>query len=70
MSADCYEYARSQYGVPAYIGVKVSLGKKQGVIVSARSQLHYVHVRFDGQKHSVPVHPAELEYRVDGVAAS
>lgn len=59
---DCYDYVRGYYGVPAYVGVRVRGEGREGVIVGARSDLHYVHVRFDDQKFSVNVHPADLEY--------
>ena len=62
MAVDCYDYVRGYYGVPAYIGGKVRCESQTGVIVGARSDLHYVHVRFDGRKFAVNVHPDELEY--------
>jgi hypothetical protein len=68
---DCYEYVRKTYGVPAYVGVRVRAGEREGVIVSARSDLHYVHVRFDGQKFAVNAHPSDVEYLdVAAVAAN
>lgn len=63
MKADCYEYVRKTYGVPAYIGVRVQLGAgKEGVLVAARSDLHYVHIRLDGQNFSVTEHPQDVVY--------
>jgi hypothetical protein len=60
---DCYEYVRNYYGVPAFVGGRVKIGQREGVLVRARSDLHYIHVRLDGQKHSVPAHPtSEVEY--------
>jgi hypothetical protein len=61
---DCYEYVRNTYGVPAYIGVRVTSddGKYTGVIVAAKSDLHYVHVRVDGRKHADNFHPKDLKY--------
>lgn len=65
MKADCYEYVRNYYGVPAYIGMRVRMNDKEGVLVSARSDLQYVHVRFDGQRFSVNAHPKDVEYIVN-----
>lgn len=64
MKPDCYDYVRKTYGVPAFIGARVRFsGKREGVIVSARTDLHYIHVRLDGQKFSVPAHPtSDVEY--------
>jgi hypothetical protein len=56
---DCYDYVRRTYDVPAYIGTRVTVYGKPGVIVPARSDLHYIHVRFDGQRHSLPAHPTD-----------
>ena len=60
---DCYDYVRRYYAVPAYIGVRVKVGSKEGVLVSARGQEQYVHIRLDGQTHSNPYHPTDgVEY--------
>lgn len=60
---DCYEYVRTYYGVPARVGMRVRHGTKEGVLVRARTALHYLHIRFDGVKHLVPAHPTdEIEY--------
>ena len=60
---DCYDYVRRYYKVPAYIGVCVRVEGKEGVLVAAKSDLHYVHIRLDGEKHSHPYHPTyEIEY--------
>lgn len=64
---DCYDYVRRYYSVPAYVGVRVKAGGKDGVIVAAKSDLHYVHIRLDGQKHSNPYHPTDgIEYMTEG----
>jgi hypothetical protein len=62
--ADCYEYVRNYYGVPAYIGVRVKLpGEREGVIVPAKHSLHYVHILQDGDKRSGVYHPLDvIEY--------
>jgi hypothetical protein len=65
VKADCYDYVRSYYHVPAYVGVRVRFKEgalREGVVVGARSNLHYVHVRLDGQKHAVLAHPTDVEY--------
>lgn len=63
---DCYNYVRQTYGVPAYIGVRVRIDKGEGVIVAARSDLHYIHVRFDNRSFSVPCHPTDsVEYLIE-----
>lgn len=64
MKADCYDYVRNYYGVPAYVGTRVRMKNgKEGVLVAKRSDLHHVHIRFDGSKFSVPAHPTyEIEY--------
>lgn len=60
---DCYDYVRRYYNVPAYVGVRVKVGGKEGILVAAKSDLHYVHIRLDGEKHSHPYHPTyEIEY--------
>ncbi len=60
---DCYDYVRNYYGVPARVGMRIKMGQREGVITRARSDLHYIHVRFDGQKFSSPCHPTDgIEY--------
>lgn len=64
---DCYEYVRCYYNVPAYVGVRVKAGNKEGVLVRATSDLHYIHILIDGEKHSNPYHPTDgIEYFVEG----
>lgn len=59
-----YDYVKRAYGVNPIIGQRVThtVTKKSGAITRASSDAHYVHVRFDGQKHALPCHPTELEY--------
>ena len=59
-----YEYVKKFYGVNPEVGMRVTTqdGKKSGMVVAKRSYDHYVHVRFDGQKHDVPCHPLDLVY--------
>lgn len=62
-----YAYVNATYGVPAAPGVKVTASwqgclPRSGVIVAKRSYDHYVHVRWDGTSHDVPVHPNDLTY--------
>lgn len=61
---DCYDYVRRFYGVDPKIGgrAKHTITGRAGIIVRKRSGDQYVHVRFDGQKHSLPCHPTELDY--------
>jgi hypothetical protein len=49
--------------------MRVTVYGKPGKIVRARSNPHYVHVRFDGQKHSVPAHPNDRVDYAPGPAA-
>jgi len=63
---DCYDYVRRYYNVPAYIGVRVRVGGKEGVIVDAKGSQQYVHIRLDGQKHANPYHPTDgIEYLIE-----
>ena len=62
-----YEYVKQTYGVPVEVGQRVTMKhiiskEKTGTVVAKRGYDGYVHVRFDGQKHDVPVHPFDLEY--------
>jgi hypothetical protein len=61
-----YEYVKRYYGVNPVIGARVQVkgSGKLGVVVRKRCYDHYVHVKFDGQKFNVPVHPLELNYDV------
>ena len=60
-----YEYVKQYYGVNVEPGDRVR-GKdreaKEGTVARKRSYDQYVHVKFDGTKFDVPVHPMELEY--------
>lgn len=61
-----YEYVKEYYGVKPEVGQRVKMlppnKPLEGVIVGKRQYDHYVHVRFDGRKFDVPVHPLELAY--------
>lgn len=60
-----YAYVRRAYGVTPTPGQRVrhQVTDRQGVITRERaSAAHYVQVRFDGQKHTLPCHPTELDY--------
>lgn len=64
---DCCAYVRNYYGVPAYVGMRVRVGGREGVIVRAKSDLHYVHIRLDGETRSSVYHPTDgVEYLVAG----
>lgn len=62
---DCYDYVRRFYGVPAYIGVRVSVRGRDGALVNHRPSDQYVYIRFDGDRRvSGPYHPTdEITYR-------
>jgi hypothetical protein len=60
-----YEYVKQYYGVPVEIGQRVSMEghrPEYGTVVRKREYDQYVHVRFDGHKFDVPVHPLDLKY--------
>lgn len=58
---DCYDYVRRYYGVPAYIGVRVRVGSREGVLVKPRGDGdQYLHIRFDGERGVTgPYHPTD-----------
>lgn len=64
MKQEPYAYVKQYYGVNPVIGARVASkdGKKAGVVVRKASYDHYVHVKFDGSKFDVPVHPLDLNY--------
>lgn len=61
---DCYDYVRRTYGVPAYIGVRVRVRGREGVLVNQKPGDQYVYILFDGeQKWQGPYHPTDgIEY--------
>lgn len=68
---DCYDYVRNYYGVPAYIGVRVRVRDREGVLVQGKGHSdQYLHIRFDGDARvSGPYHPTDhIEYLVTGHA--
>lgn len=64
ISGDCYQYVRQYYEVPAYIGVRVTVRGKSGVLARTQ-QGHYVYILFDGEKRATgPFHPTDgIEYQ-------
>lgn len=65
---DCYDYVRGYYHVPAYIGVRVKIRDREGVIVRAEGSTQYVHVRFDDGKPGGVYHPTDrITYIVEGM---
>lgn len=62
-----YAYIRRTYGVEPTPGRRVrhQITNRHGLIVRPRGDPHYVQVRFDGQKHTVPCHPTELDYSAE-----
>lgn len=67
--SDCYDYVRRCYHVPAYVGVRVKVKDREGVLVAPRSSDQYVHIRFNGETRVTgPFHPTDgVEYLVEGV---
>lgn len=60
-----YDYVKQSYSVNPEVGQRVThqVTKKSGAVAREnRSQGHYVMVKFDGQKFSLPCHPTELDY--------
>lgn len=58
-----YEYVKQHYLVNPVVGQRVQheVTRKFGKIARQNvSALHYVMVKFDGSKHSLPCHPLEL----------
>ena len=57
-----FDYIKKTYNVPARRGLVVVLeGTKRGVITASDGA--HLRVRFEGSKHSVPVHPTwEIVY--------
>lgn len=57
---DCYAYVRSYYDVPAYVGMRVRVGIKEGALVKAPGADQYIHILFDGDKRPRgPYHPTD-----------
>lgn len=64
---DKLQYIRDYYQVPAYKGMRVQIGTKQGVIMGADDC--YIRVQLDGAKIAQPYHPTDgVTYLVEGVA--
>lgn len=60
-----YDYIKRAYATSPEVGARVrhTETNRNGVITREnRSQSHYVQVRFDGDKHSLPCHPTALDY--------
>lgn len=59
-----FEYIRGYYKVPARRGGKVEYATKDVVKVGTITGAdQYVYVRFDGVKHSVPIHPTDPDLK-------
>jgi hypothetical protein len=59
LKPDCYDYVRRVYHVPAYVGVRVKVGARDGVLVPTRIG-HYLSIHFDGAaRESGPYHPTD-----------
>ncbi len=56
-----FEYINKSYGVSASKGQKIKMDGRPGTITGVRSA--HLLIRFDGYKHSSPVHPTwRMEY--------
>lgn len=58
-----YEYIKRTYLIEPKVGQRIEhdITKRLGQIAREdRSRSHYVMVRFDGDKHSLPCHPLEI----------
>lgn len=63
--ADCYDYIRKTYRVPAYIGVRVTVHGQHGVLAPMSSHGQYLNVLLDGAKFGQPAHPTdEVRYHI------
>lgn len=57
---DCYDYVRRYYKVPAYVGVRVRLRDREGVLFAPKCSDQYLHVKWDdGAKVTGPYHPLD-----------
>lgn len=60
-----YDYIKRAYSVAPKVGSRVrhtETNRTGQITREDRGQAHYVQVRFDGDKHSLPCHPAALDY--------
>lgn len=60
-----YDYVKRNYAVQPKVGARArhTVTNRLGTIrPEDKSAGHYVQVCFDGQKHSLPCHPLELDY--------
>jgi hypothetical protein len=63
---DCYDYVRRYYRVPAFIGVKVRVRGRAGILVASKHHDQYLHVQFDGETKADIYHPTDgVEYLLD-----
>lgn len=57
-------YVRRYYGVPAKRGGRVAWDRRDGTMYGTITRAtNYVYIRFDGEKHSRPLHPMEIGLR-------
>jgi len=53
-------YVRRYYGVPAQRGMRVIWQTRRGVLAGVIVRAtNYVHVRFDGERRTCPLHPLD-----------
>ncbi len=57
---------REYYNVPARRGMRITMDGQPGVIVASDPTSMHLRVRFDGQRHSLRVHPTwRVEYQTE-----
>lgn len=68
-----YDYIKRSYSFQPEVGRRVrhTVTKQDGEIKREHpGQAHYVMVRFDGSKFSLPCYPGELEYIDNAISAA
>lgn len=58
-----YDYIRRTYGVDPVVGQSITFDGKPAVILRAKGDPQYLHVRLTGRRHAVDVHPTwKIDY--------
>lgn len=66
-----YSYVRQRYGIEVPVGqfVQHTVTGRFGEIRPANGDEHYVQVMFEGDRHTMPCHPGELDFEsLEGAA--
>lgn len=65
-----YSYILRRYGIEVPVGgfVQHNVTGRFGEVRPATGDTHYVQVLFEGDRHTMPCHPEELEYETAPVA--